>query len=496
MSALDDCTEASRVIYDQARDMPDKVAVETLHRSLTYAQLAHLIDCCALHLHEKGVTDHAICALAVQDQLSLLIHWLALNRLRVGVVCIPVRQPVHDIESLITECAIKVAVSDRGFVWPGIKVVDARLDPSMRSFGGSLDLTANTQNRIEHVLLGSGSTGKPKLIAYEYGALMRMLQTFTNSVEVTSDDRYGPLINLQYGGPVTYCLIRFYVGATVVLYDRTVEDPFLFLERFEVRTTDATVLHAEQLYRLARKHGRRLEKMKDLSLSSSVVTESLVSRLNAAVTSEVSIEYDTNECWPVCRIHMGADVRPKGSVGRAIAHAAVEVVDDQHRPCPTNLPGHVRMRSPGMFSGYIGQQEETQRRLQSGWFYPGDVGKLNAEGHLILLGRSDHMMFFNGVNIYPAEIERVMADHPSVTDAAVVPFKHEIHQDVPVCAVTLHPSHQTTEAELLEYGQKRLGTRSAKFVFVVEEVPRNHLGKLIRSDMAEILMARMKPWIR
>ena len=149
-----------------------------------------------------------------------------------------------------------------------------------------------------------------------------------------------------------------------------------------------------------------------------------------------------------------------------------------------------------MFSGYIGQQEETQRRLQSGWFYPGDVGKLNAEGHLILLGRSDHMMIFNGVNIYPAEIERVMADHPSVTDAAVVPFKHEIHQDVPVCAVTLHPSHQTTEAELLEYGQKRLGTRSAKFVFVVEEVPRNHLGKLIRSDMAEILMARMKPWIR
>jgi cyanophycin synthetase len=85
-----------------------------------------------------------------------------------------------------------------------------------------------------------------------------------------------------------------------------------------------------------------------------------------------------------------------------------------------------------------------------------------------------------------------MADHPSVTDAAVMPFKHEIHQAVPVCAVELHPGAQTTEAELLEYGRKRLGTRSAKFVFVVEEVPRNHLGKLIRSEMAEIMRARMK----
>lgn len=492
MLAMDDSSEASSTVFARALDMPDKVAVQTPRRSLTYAQLADLVNHCAFRLQTKGVAGYSICALAIHDQLSLLIHWLALNRLRVGVVCVPVRQPIHDIESLITECEIKVAVSDHGFVWPGIKVVDACLDLTVGSFGGSLDLTANTQNRIEHVLLGSGSTGKPKLIAFEYGALMRMIQAYVEGVEITSEHRYGPLINLQYGGPVTYCLIRFSVGATLVLTDATVEDPFLFLERFEISATDVTVLHAEQLYRLARKHGRRLETMRDLSLSSSVVTDDLVSRLKDAVTSEVSIEYDTNECWPICRIHMSREMRPEGSVGRALRNATLEVVDNEHRPCPVDQPGHVRMRAPGLFSRYLGQPEETQRRLQNSWFYPGDVGKLNADGHLILLGRSDHMMIFNGVNIYPAEIERVMADHPSVTDAAVMPFKHEIHQDVPVCAVKLHPGAQTTEAELLEYGRKRLGTRSAKFVFAVEEVPRNHLGKLIRSEMAEIMRARMK----
>jgi acyl-coenzyme A synthetase/AMP-(fatty) acid ligase len=94
--------------------------------------------------------------------------------------------------------------------------------------------------------------------------------------------------------------------------------------------------------------------------------------------------------------------------------------------------------------------------------------------------------------MYPAEIEQIMADHPAVNDVAVIPMQHPIHQDVPICAVALHADQTEEEAELLTYGRKRLGASAPRAVFVVDTIPRNLLGKLIRKEMATILSQRLK----
>ena len=140
-----------------------------------------------------------------------------------------------------------------------------------------------------------------------------------------------------------------------------------------------------------------------------------------------------------------------------------------------------------MFGGYLNDPESTRSCLIDGWFFPGDLGKMTPDGQLIHCGRADQMMIFNGINIYPAEIEQCVTRHPAVTDAAAFPLSSPVHQDVPVCAVVLLEGSTITEEHLLAYLQQRLGFRSPRRLIRLKAIPRNEQGKVIRHE----LMARV-----
>jgi len=114
-------------------------------------------------------------------------------------------------------------------------------------------------------------------------------------------------------------------------------------------------------------------------------------------------------------------------------------------------------------------------------FLPGDLAKLDADGTITHMGRSDQMMIFNGINIFPAEIETVLSNHPSVRDAISFPISHPVHQDVPVAAISKNKNSPVVEQELLDYCSERLGPRSPRRIFIIDEIPRNERGKVIRS---------------
>ena len=136
-----------------------------------------------------------------------------------------------------------------------------------------------------------------------------------------------------------------------------------------------------------------------------------------------------------------------------------------------------------MFEGYLNDPESTGRSLIDGWFYPGDLGKMTPDGQLIHCGRGDQMMIFNGINIYPAEIEQCVTGHPAVTDATAFPLKSPVHQDIPVCAISLKQGSAITEQELLAYLNERLGFRSPKRLIALKKIPRNEQGKIIRHEL-------------
>jgi long-chain acyl-CoA synthetase len=136
-----------------------------------------------------------------------------------------------------------------------------------------------------------------------------------------------------------------------------------------------------------------------------------------------------------------------------------------------------------MASGYVDNPQQSALRFRDGWFYPGDLGLLRGDGQLVVQGRHDDMIVLNGLNIFPAEIERVLERHPAVAEAAALPLASLVHGQIPVAAVVLRPGEEVSAADLRRYCHQQLGLRAPRRVLVIERLPKNSQGKTVKKDL-------------
>jgi long-chain acyl-CoA synthetase len=174
-----------------------------------------------------------------------------------------------------------------------------------------------------------------------------------------------------------------------------------------------------------------------------------------------------------------------GTVGVPMPGVEVEIVDSHDRAVAVGMTGQVRIKTAQMPSAYHDDPANSARSFRAGWFYPGDVGRLDAFGRLFHLGRADDMMIFNGINIAPAEIERVMLAHPAVADAVAMPLKRAIIHEVPICAIALGAGASASSDELMAWARQRLGVRSPKHIVLMDAIPRNPMGKPLRGQILQ-----------
>lgn len=135
----------------------------------------------------------------------------------------------------------------------------------------------------------------------------------------------------------------------------------------------------------------------------------------------------------------------------------------------------------------MNDETATKKNFKEGWFYPGDLVSLHEDGELCYHGRSDHMMIMNGINIYPSHIESVLSHHPAISDIAVVPMLHKVHQDIPVCAVVIEEGKSVVLKHLMDYAKAHLGVQAPREIVVLESIPRNVQGKLERNALKKLL---------
>jgi acyl-coenzyme A synthetase/AMP-(fatty) acid ligase len=113
------------------------------------------------------------------------------------------------------------------------------------------------------------------------------------------------------------------------------------------------------------------------------------------------------------------------------------------------------------------------------------MGSLDADGRLTVHGRADDMINLNGVNIFPAEIEQVLEAHPAVEAAAALPLASGVHGQIPVAAVELRPGGVASERELVAYAREHLALRAPRRIVILDRLPRNDQGKILRRQIAE-----------
>ena len=174
------------------------------------------------------------------------------------------------------------------------------------------------------------------------------------------------------------------------------------------------------------------------------------------------------------------------SAGRCIPEVEVRVVDPGTlQDLPTGEHGELWFRTPQLMKGYLGKPEATAEVItDDGWFRTGDMGVVDADGFVFVQDRLKDMIISGGENIYSPEIERVLAEHPAVMEVAVIGVPDEKWGEVVKAVVSLNPGTTATAAELIDFCRDNLAHyKCPKSVDVVEALPRNPTGKILKRDL-------------
>jgi long-chain acyl-CoA synthetase len=173
-----------------------------------------------------------------------------------------------------------------------------------------------------------------------------------------------------------------------------------------------------------------------------------------------------------------------GSVGLPVPGTEVSILNDADQELPPGEVGEICARSPGVMQGYWRSPDVTAEALRDGWLHTGDLGYVDEEGYLFVVDRKKDLIITGGFNVYPAEIERVVAAHPAVAMVAVGPVADEVRGELARAYVVLRPGTTATEAEIIEHCRPHLAAyklpRSVRFV---PDLPKTSTGKIMRRDL-------------
>jgi malonyl-CoA/methylmalonyl-CoA synthetase len=182
-----------------------------------------------------------------------------------------------------------------------------------------------------------------------------------------------------------------------------------------------------------------------------------------------------------------ASGRRGGTVGFALPGVGLRVHDELEQPLPAGEIGGIQVRGPNVFSGYWRMPEKTAAEFtEDGWFRTGDVGRIDADGYVTIVGRSKDLVISGGYNVYPAEIEGYLNEMPGVAESAVIGVPHPDFGEGVVAVVVPRPGAAPDAQALIASLKCRIASfKVPKSLFVVPELPRNAMGKVQKNLLRE-----------
>lgn len=345
---------------------------------------------------------------------------------------------------------------------------------------------------LSDLIFTSGTTGAPKGVTCTHAQSLRTFAIWSRIVGLSEGDRYlvvNPFFHtFGYKAGILACLMR---GATLVPQD--VFDPARTLDIIEAERI--TVLPGPPtLYQSLLEHPGRTERdLSSLRLAvtgAAIVPVELVRRMaDELAFSTVLTAYGLTESTGVVTMCRQGDAPETiaATSGRAIPGVEVRVVDDAGIQLPPGQPGEVLVRGFTVTAGYLEDPQSTAQSIDpDGWLHTGDIGVMDEAGNLRITDRKKDMFIMGGFNVYPAEVEQVLARHPGVAQVAVVGIPDERMGEVGRAFVVARPGTEpgTLADELLAWAREQMANYKVPRSVVLSDVlPVNASGKVLKTEL-------------
>ncbi len=503
-----------RWIAHWAEHRPDHPAVRFERRSLTYLQLPHHVLAMVRWRAGRGVGhgDRVVFyGLNRPEQLILLFACA-----RIGAILVPLnnRLSVAEHRYQLADADPVLALATDGFgealaaARPGaatgsMAIVDLDADQGWTATGidpttGAAEREGSAAGAVgadDAVLMvyTSGTTGRPKGAIHSQRSLFHTVLNGVAQQDLTADDRVLTVLPLFHvGGLNIQTLPALHVGATVQLQRRF--DPGDCLEAIaDYRPTQTLFVPAVMQAVLAHPDSASVDfgSLRGLNAGSSVIPEHLIRGfMDRGVP--VGQVYGSTETGPTAIVLRYEDGPAHvGSCGKAALHTELRIVDGDDADVGPGVAGEILVRGPHLFVGYWRQPSATAAAFVDGWYRTGDVARRDDQGFVHIEDRLDDVLISGGENVYPAEVESVLLEHPGIGQVAVIGRADARWGDIPVAVIEAVGDRPVpTVEELRAWCNDRLARfKQPRAIVVVDELPRTALGKvtkhLLRQRLAD-----------
>jgi long-chain acyl-CoA synthetase len=475
-------------------------------RTFSFNEINDLVERAAGGLSDLGIAPGDTVTLYAANSWEWIVSYYAIARL--GAVINPVNTMLtpDEIEYVVKDCGAKaiIASPDKVAAIMGVKdVSDVR---AIISFGSvtaegaasfdaliAANIPAPAPVDIEPSALStigytSGTTGRPK------GAMQSHRAVITNGAMTSQMQMRGPQDCVVSALPCPHVyanvlMMGMMMFGTKLVLHRMFDPVAAFADIAAHKATIFDGVPAMYMFML------NSPAIKDADLAS--LTRCYVGGQTMPVATMEAVEAAFNvpliELWGMTEIAGLGSTHPfygnnkHGSIGCALPYCELRIADaeDAAKTMPRGEVGELMVRGPIVMMGYFGDEEKTRETLEpDGWLHTGDLGTMDADGCVFIVDRKKDMILTGGYNVYPAEIERVLAAHPAVALAAVGKLPDDIKGEIAKAYIVLKTDATCTEEDIIAFCRKTLAAyKCPRKVQFVSDVPKTSTGKIMRREL-------------
>lgn len=480
-----------QILDNTVKRYAERTALICDKQYITYRQLNQAVSAVAALLKDSGIGKGDKVAVMLPNMPEFVFSYFGI--LKTGAVVVPLNtlSTPYELTYLLNNSDSKILITQasqmKKFDEAASQLLSCRRAIAIDALHQNQELFQDQPNRAEAEMVEdifpedpavmvytAGLTGKPLGAVLTHKNLCSQAEVIQSTLQRTPDNVVLSLIPLfhTFGASVNM-LLTVRAGCSMVLMDRlTMDSLFNAIEREKISYIAAVprLFIGMIFYEKASKFD--VSSLKVCITGGAPMPPELLPVFKEKFGVEAIEGYGLTEASPVCSFNM-LDTSPKiGSIGVPIAGVEMKIVDEQGHELPSNTIGEVVVKGDNVMRGYYKNDEATAAVIKNGWLHTGDLGRMDEDGYIFLTGLKKRMIISSGFNVYPREVETVLAMHPAIRASYVSGKTDLMRGEIVRAQIVLKEGHNADEKEIIRYCKTYLsGYKVPREVEFVQNIP-------------------------